>query len=141
MAAPKTDKTLEAEVADAIKTQYSRVDAVIGSAKLLDMETHTEGVDYTANGQLHARWVDRDKIQQRRAEGFRNPAEFSSRFKDITMGRLVLMLRPVTLKKQYDNLIESKNSHWEAETKKKMNAGKAQGLGEFNITPQRTLPG
>ena len=136
---PQVDK-LNSDVADMIKTEYAQVDAVIGSAMLLDMRTHTQGVDYTAGGQLTARWVDKEKVVQRRAEGFKNPSEFTSRFKDISMGKLQLMLRPASHSDRYNQAVEAKNTRWEAETKKKMQTP-SQGLGEFEVVPQRKAQG
>lgn len=139
--APKSSevKSLEAEVAEAIKTRFVMPELTIGKAHLLNPDSHN-GIDYTAGGQLSPRWVKNDEptIAQKMVKGFVFPETISPRLKNLTVGALVLMVRPSDYQKQHERNVELQNRGWEAKSKESF-AKKAAGpgLGEFEVKPSQ----
>lgn len=141
VSAPAPETELHKEVAEAIKTRFVKPDLTVGKAHLLNPSTHN-GIDYTAGGQLAPRWVENKEgaIGQKLTKGFVFPETISPRLKNLTVGNLVLMVRPTAFQEQHQANVEAANRKWEADTKAKTGKrDKAPGLGEFDITPsQRT---
>ncbi len=132
-------KSLEAEVAEAIKTRFVMPDLTVGKAYLLNPESHN-GVAYTAGGQLSPRWVKNDgpTVAQKQAKGFVFPEEISPRLKNITVGALVLMVRPADYQKRHEVNVEALNRGWESKSKESFaNKSKGPGLGEFEVKPSQ----
>lgn len=135
--ASDTVSDLNKEVAEAIKTRFIKPDLTVGKAHLLNPSTHN-GIDYTAGGQLAPRWVENKEgvIGQKMTKGFVFPETISPRLKNLTVGNLVLMVRPAAYQEQHQANVEAANRKWEADSKAKIGKrDRAPGLGEFEIKP------
>lgn len=140
---PKTaDLTIEDEVAEAIKTKFTTPDLTVGKNHFMDPKTHT-GLDYTAGGRLHCRWVNNQpqNILKHKQKGFVLPQDLSSRFKNVEHGSLVLMVRPKEYEEQHQANIERENRKWESDVTAAAHAAKSKntGLGEFEVTPSAKI--
>lgn len=144
--APKIpdDLTIEEEVAAAIKTKFTQPDLTIGKNHMLDPKTHS-GLDYTAGGQLHMRWVTNQdqNILKYKQKGFVFPADVSSRFTNLTHGNMTLMVRPIKYQQVFQENLERENRKWESQVTDKAHEAKAKalktGLGEFEVTPSAKI--
>jgi len=99
----KKELSVEEEIAAKIaaKSKGMRPELATGAAQMYDLRNY-EG-DYTAGGQLTARFVNKDdsRIAMMRNKGYDFPSEWSSQLKDLTVGSQVLMLRPKGLEETY----------------------------------------
>jgi hypothetical protein len=85
------------------KTKGLRPELMTGAAAMYDLSSY-DG-DYTAGGQLSARFVNNDesRIAILRNKGYDVPSAWSSRLKDLRIGNQVLMLRPRKMHEDYLN--------------------------------------
>jgi hypothetical protein len=137
-----SDLTIEDEVAEAIKTKFTAPDLTIGKNHFMDPKTHT-GLDYTAGGRLHCRWVNNQpqNVLRHKQKGFVLPEEVSARLKNVEHGSLILMVRPKEYEAQHQTNVELENRKWESKVTADAHAAKnkSNGLGEFEVTPSAKL--
>ncbi len=103
-AAP-TKTSLAERVAQKAKSRSFNPVFLDGKATLFDIKNY--GVDYTAGGQLAARWVANDdaRISIMRTQGYMFPDEWDSELPRRTFGGLTLMLREESAAQHRRNVV------------------------------------
>jgi len=100
-------KSLQERIAEKAKSRAFNPTFLDGKAQLFNIRNY--GVDYTAGGQLAARFVANDdaRISMMRAQGYMFPDEWDTELPRRTFGGLTLMLREQEAAEHRRNVLET----------------------------------
>lgn len=142
--APPPKKSLADRVAEKTKSRSFNPTFVDGKAQLFNIKNY--GVDYTAGGQLQARWVANDdaRISIMKAQGYEFPDEWDSELPRKSFGGLTLMLREQKAAEHHRNTVESLARQQDAKRaaipdqyNKPWNQGGVQGAITATVSQER----
>lgn len=110
---------LKSDILAKIKSKSLKTEAVIGKAHALDA-SKLDGVDYTLGGELHCRWFINkpERLMVARHKGYYLPEEIDSRFKNKTIGNLILMVRTREAQLDHQRKLEQANQRWDGSVMK-----------------------